>query len=80
MPDDCIPLIAPFFGYAEHAAWLGLKVMLQPATSLAVPAYDDIARVPQELSFSEDAPWVRLMRESYAWLARTNHGGVAQIE
>jgi len=74
LPDDHIPSIAPFFGYAEHAAWLGLKVVLQPATSLAVPAYDDIARVPRELSFSEDAPWVRLMRESYAWLREQQRG------
>ena len=74
LADDYIPSIAPFFGYAEHAAWLGLKVMLQPTTSLAVPVYDDISQVPQELSFSEDAPWVRLMRESYAWLKEQQRG------
>ena len=72
--DDYIPSIAPFFGYAEHAAWLGLKVVLQPTTSLAVPVFDDISQVPLELSFSEDTPWVRIMRESYAWLKEQQRG------
>ena len=74
LPDDYIPSLAPSFGYAEHAAWLGLKVMLQPTTSLPVPIYDDIAQVPRELSFSEEAPWVRLMRDSYAWLKEQQRG------
>ena len=33
LADDYIPSIAPFFGYAEHSAWLGLKVV--PAHDLA---------------------------------------------
>ena len=74
LPDDYIPSIAPFFGYAEHAAWLGLKVLLQPTTSLALPFYDDITQVPEVLSFSEDAPWVRIMCESYEWLKEQRRG------
>jgi hypothetical protein len=68
LQDDYIPAMSPTFGYAEHAAWLGLEVQQQPTTSLACPRYADIAEVPDRLAFSEDAPWARLMRESYAWL------------
>lgn len=74
LEDDFIPAMAPSFGYAEHTAWLGLDVLLQPTTSLAKPVYSDISEAPEKLAFSPDAPWVRLMRESYDWLRENQRG------
>jgi hypothetical protein len=74
LKDDYIPATGPSFGYAEFTAWLGLEVQLQPTTSLALPCYRDIREAPATLTFSEDAPWVRLMRDSYAWLRAQQRG------
>jgi hypothetical protein len=74
LDDDYIPCIAPSFGYAEHTAWLGTEVLLQPTTSLTRPIYGDISEAPDRLTFSEDAPWVRIMRDSYAWLRGQQRG------
>ncbi len=73
LDDDALPAACPYFGIAEHSAWLGLEVRLQEATSLPVPAVngpDDLGR----LTLDEGNRWCRYMREGYEHLRRRQDG------
>jgi hypothetical protein len=73
LDDDWLPSTNPFFGIAEHSAWLGLEVFLQETTCVSIPlvhAPDDIAR----LTLSPDNRWFRYMRRSYDYLRERQDG------
>ena len=36
LDDDTIPAVCPFFGIAEHSAWLGAEVLLQEDTCMPI--------------------------------------------
>lgn len=73
LDDDAIPAISPFFGIAEHSAWLGQEVRLQETTCLPVPVVHEPADL-QKLRCSEDDRWFRIMKSSYDHLRRRKDG------
>jgi hypothetical protein len=73
LDDDAIPSTRPFFGIAEHSAWLGLEVRLQEATCLPVPLIQEPSDL-QKLRCSEDDRWFRIMRASYDHLRQRLDG------
>jgi hypothetical protein len=67
LDDDSIPAICPFFGIAEHSAWLGMDVILQETTCLPIP----IIKTPHDLSrlrLSEENKWFGYMKRGYEYL------------
>jgi len=67
LEDDSIPAAFPYFGIAEHSAWLGMDVRLQESTCLPLPLIErpeDLDR----LEMSEHTPWFEIMREGYSYL------------
>jgi hypothetical protein len=76
LDDDAIPYACPYFGIAEHSAWLGLDVRLQDDTSLPLPAVhrpEDVER----LEARPDNRWFRIMRDGYEHLRRRQDGSFA---
>jgi hypothetical protein len=73
LDDDAIPAICPFFGIAEHSAWLGLEVRLQEATCLPLPLIQEPSDL-QKLRCSENNRWFRIMKSSYDHLRRRKDG------
>ncbi len=73
LDDDSLPCIAPQFGIAEHAAWLGLDVHLQDTTCLAVPNVHGPADLPG-VRARPDCRWFGYMRDGYAHLRRRQNG------
>jgi hypothetical protein len=71
--DDAIPSFSPFFGIAEHSAWLGLDVRLQEDTCLPIPALVEPADLAK-LRCSEEDRWFRIMKDSYDHLRRRKDG------
>ncbi len=71
--DDRIPAICPWFGIAEHSAWLGMDVRLQEGTSLSVPIVHSPADLDR-LTLSEQTPWFRRMKDSYDYLHSRKDG------
>lgn len=70
---DGIASLCPQFGIAEHAAWLGMEVILQQDTCLPRP----IVRGPQDLDRLrpvEGTPWFRYMKEGYDYLRGRKDG------
>lgn len=62
LDDDAIPSISPFFGIAEHSAWLGLDVLLQETTCLPVPLVETVEDIPR-LTCDTGNLWFRRMRD-----------------
>jgi hypothetical protein len=73
LDDDAIPAIRPFFGIAEHSAWLGLDVRLQQDTCLPIPILAETAGV-EALRCSQDDKWFRIMEASYEYLRQQKDG------
>ena len=73
LDDDAIPAICPFFGIAEHSAWLGLEVRLQEATCLPVPILHEPSDL-QKLHCSQHDRWFRIMRAGYDHLRQRKDG------
>lgn len=73
LDDDAIPAFCPFFGIAEHSAWLGLEVRLQETTCLPVPIVDDPSDM-QKLRCSENDRWFGIMKSSYDHLRGRKDG------
>jgi hypothetical protein len=73
LDDDTLPAICPYFGIAEHSAWLGMDVLLQESTCLPVPALREPGDLGR-LALSEETRWFRYMREGYAHLRGRNDG------
>ena len=73
LDDDTLPSIAPFFGYAEHTAWTGQRVVWQQDTSLAEP----LIHRPEDidtLAMQPDCDSFRRLRDSYAYLRSRQDG------
>ncbi len=73
LDDDSLPCLSPYFGYAEHSAWIGLDARLQESTSLAVPIVhgpDDIVK----LTLSEEHKWFQYMKRGYDYLRSRKDG------
>jgi hypothetical protein len=73
LDDDAIPAFCPFFGIAEHSAWLGLEVRLQDTTCLPLPLIHEPTDLDR-LRCSEDDRWFRIMRSSYDYLRQRQDG------
>jgi hypothetical protein len=73
LDDDAIPAISPFFGIAEHSAWLGQEVHLQETTCLPLPILHEPADL-KKLRCSEDDRWFRFMKTSYDHLRQRKDG------
>ena len=73
LDDDAIPATRPFFGIAEHSAWLGLEVQLQEATCLPVPLIQEPSDL-QKLRCSENDRWFRIIKASYDLLRQRLDG------
>jgi hypothetical protein len=73
LDDDAIPAICPFFGIAEHSAWLGLEVRLQETTCLPVPIIHEPSDL-HKLRCSQEDRWFRIMKASYEHLRRQKDG------
>ena len=76
LDDDTIPSICPWFGYAEHSAWLGGRVRLQPDTSLLEP-FVRTAEDLDKLVLSEDNQWFGYMKRGYEYLRSQCQGDYA---
>jgi hypothetical protein len=73
LDDDTLPVIAPFFGIAEHSAWLGQEVLFQDDTCLPVPIIhspDDLQRLEPDTN----TRWFRYMRDGYEHLRHRQDG------
>ncbi|MEI8207539.1 MAG: hypothetical protein WCG03_11735, partial [Kiritimatiellales bacterium] len=76
LDDDTIPSVCPFFGWAEHSAWLGAEVQLQKDTCVGVPFVkdpDDL-KVMENFSNAVHNPWYRYMKEGYDYLRSKKDG------
>ena len=71
--DDSIPAIAPYFGIAEHSAWLGLDAVIQENTSFPIPAVNTIDDL-NKLSCSEGNKWFLYMKRAYDYLRSRKDG------
>jgi hypothetical protein len=71
--DDSIPAIAPYFGIAEHSAWLGLDAVIQENTSLSIAVVNSIDDL-NKLLFSEDNKWFQYMKRSYDYFRSRKDG------
>jgi hypothetical protein len=73
LDDDAIPSICPFFGIAEHSAWLGLQVRLQETTCLPVPAIQEPSDLGR-LRCSETDRWFGIVKAGYDHLRGRQDG------
>jgi hypothetical protein len=73
LDDDAIPAHCPFFGIAEHSAWLGMEVRLQEDTCLPLPLLREPSDI-DKLRWSEKHRWFDLMRRSYEHLRTLQDG------
>ncbi len=73
LDDDTIPAVSPFFGIAEHSAWLGTEVLLQADTCLPVPIIKEPADLAK-LHFSETDKWFGYMKKGYEYLHSQKDG------
>lgn len=73
LDDDSLPAACPYFGIAEHSAWLGQEVILQQTTCLSVPLLRSPAAL-DSLVLSTETPWFRYMKRGYEHLRRRQDG------
>lgn len=73
LDDDSLPCICPKYGYAEHVAWTGAPIKMQPSTSMTVPIIHCDEDIPS-LRLDPDSMGVRLMRDGYAYLRSRQDG------
>jgi hypothetical protein len=73
LDDDTIPSICPYFGIAEHSAWLGLEVHLQETTCLPQPVIEEPSDLAA-LSTSKQAKWFGYMESGYNYLRSLKEG------
>jgi hypothetical protein len=64
LDDDSLPAVCPWFGIAEHSAWLGAEAILQEDTSLPIPILREPADLDR-LSLRDDTRWFRYMKLGY---------------
>jgi len=73
LDDDSLPALCPYFGIAEHSAWLGMDVILQETTCLPIP----ILKTPHDLSrlrLSKETKWFGYMKRGYEHLRSRQDG------
>lgn len=73
LDDDTIPSVCPYFGIAEHSAWLGMEARLQEYTSLPIPSLES----PEDLDrvvLSEGTKWFQYMKRGYEYLRSRKDG------
>jgi len=71
--DDLIPAIYPWFGIAEHSAFIGGEVIFTRETSYHRPVihqWDDI----EKLELREDNLWLRMVLDGLAYLRDRSNG------
>lgn len=71
--DDMIPAIHPWFGIAEHSAFVGGEVEFTQDTSYHHPligTWDDM----EKLELREDNPWLRMVLDGLAYLKDQSEG------
>lgn len=73
LDDDALPAICPYFGIAEHSAWLGTDVQFQETTSLPIPMLHSVDAL-SDLKLSTSTPWFHFMREGYKHLRNRKDG------
>lgn len=74
--DDLIPCISPWFGIAEHSAFLGGDVNFSQSTSWHLPVikdWDDI----NKLALDEKNPWYRMVIGGIEYLKEISGGELA---
>jgi len=67
--DDFIPSTAPWYGIAEHTAFLGGRVDFSPATSFQHPICDNLTDW-RSLKLDRDSMWLRLVVDGMAYMKR----------
>ena len=73
LDDDSVPCIAPYFGIAEHTAWLGMEVQLQQETCLPRPMLRSLDEIGK-LRLRDDTPWFGYMKHGYEHLRHRQDG------
>lgn len=71
--DDLIPAMYPWFGIAEHSAFVGGEVMFTKETSYHQPVihqWEDL----EKLELREDNPWLRMVLDGLAYLKDKSEG------
>ncbi|NMA94571.1 MAG: hypothetical protein GX974_00850 [Clostridiales bacterium] len=74
--DDLIPSIHPWFGIAEHSAFVGGEVEFTKETSYHHPVikdWDDFGK----LELREDNPWIRMVLDGQQYLLERSEGRYA---
>jgi len=66
--DDRIPSVAPWYGIAEHSAYVGGEVSFTPNTSYHHPFLKDWDDLPK-LRLDADNPWRRMLDDGFAFLS-----------
>jgi hypothetical protein len=64
--DDAIPCLSPYYGIAEHSAFLGGSVSFATDTSYHHPLLNQIADWP-DLVLNQQNQWVQMFREAYSY-------------
>lgn len=65
--DDSVPCISPFYGIAEHSAFLGGEVIFTPQTSYHLPMLNTLGDF-RSLQINRDNDWARMLQEGYDYL------------
>lgn len=73
LDDDTLPAVTPFFGIAEHSAWLGMDVLLQSDTCLPIALIQEPTDL-KKLRLSTDDKWFNYMKSSYDYLRSQQDG------
>lgn len=76
LDDDVIPSMQPWFGIAEHSAYIGGKVDFSENTSWHHPLlnnFDDM----DKLSLDENNPWFRMVIDGLSYLKEKLNGAAA---
>lgn len=71
--DDLIPCISPWFGIAEHSAFLGGDVDFSQSTSWHLPVIDDWNDM-NKLAMDEENPWYRMIVDGIKYLKEISEG------
>ena len=65
--DDLLPSVCPWFGIAEHSAFMGGDVHFARETSFQIPFITDWDKL-DSIVFSEDNKWFKMLMEGFRYL------------
>ena len=77
LDDDLVPALAPWYGIAEHSAFIGGEAEFGAETSWHHPFIADWARDRPRARLDRDNPWLRLVLDGLAYLAERSEGRFA---